>query len=98
MAGIKYISINRYRFVYNCIAWSVSLVYGIIEFFEFFSSIFGMYIVTDNKAGPHQLALWIRCCDALPHSCRDSMVSKAHYEVHTARISNIDCVMFLYQA
>lgn len=91
MAGIKYISINSYRFVYNCIAWSVSLVYGIIEFFEFFSSIFGMYIVTDNKAGPHQLALWILCCDALPHSYRDSMVSKAHHEVHLCDTHPVYC-------
>ena len=39
--------------------------------------------------------------DALPLSHKDSSVSEVYYEVlmkrvlHTARISNVDCVMFL---
>ena len=33
--------------------------------------------------------------DALPLSHRDSTVSEVFYEVHTARISNVDSVMFV---
>ena len=45
--------------------------------------------------------LWILCSNALPPSHRDSMVSKVCYKVHvthvlqTARISNVDSVMFV---
>ena len=43
----------------------------------------------------------IPCSDALPLSHRDSTVSEVYYEVHitrvlhTARISNVDSVMFV---
>ena len=33
--------------------------------------------------------------DALPLNHRDSTVSEVFYEVHTARISNVDSVMFV---
>ena len=45
--------------------------------------------------------LRILCSDALPLSHRDSTVSEVYYEVHmtrvlhTARISNVDSVMFV---
>ena len=45
--------------------------------------------------------LWILHSNALPLSHTDSMVNKVYYEVHmtcvlhTARISNVDCVMFV---
>ena len=45
--------------------------------------------------------LWIPRSDALPLSHRDSTVSEVYYEVHmtrvlhTARISNVDSVMFV---
>ena len=45
--------------------------------------------------------LWIPRSDALPLSLRDSAVSEVYYEVHmtrvlhTARISNVDSVMFV---
>ena len=45
--------------------------------------------------------LWIPRSDALPLSHRDSAVSEVYYEVHmtrvlhTARISNVDSVMFV---
>ena len=45
--------------------------------------------------------LWIPHSDALPLSHRDSMASEVCYEVHmihalhTARISNVDSVMFV---
>ena len=45
--------------------------------------------------------LWILHTDALSLSHRDSMVSEVYYEVHltrvlhTARISNVDSVMFV---
>ena len=49
------------------------------------------------------LDLWIPRSDALSLSHRDSLVGKAHYEVHacmrrvlhTARISDVDSVMFV---
>ena len=43
------------------------------------------------------------CSDALPLSHKDSLVSKVYYEVlitrvlHTARIRNVDSVMFLIE-
>ena len=48
-------------------------------------------------------AFWILHFDALPPSLRDSMVSNTHYKVHmtcvlyTARISNVDFIMFYKQ-
>ena len=47
------------------------------------------------------LDLWIPCSVALSLSHRDSTVSEVYYKVHmtsilhTARISNFDCVMFV---
>ena len=43
------------------------------------------------------------CSDALPLSHKDSLVSKVYYEVlithvlHTARICNVDSIMFLIE-
>ena len=55
------------------------------------------WVTTRNQTSD----LWILHSNALPLSHTDSMVNKVDYEVHmtrvlhTARISNVDCVMFV---
>ena len=58
------------------------------------------YIMAGNFI-PQNLSPWISHSDALPLSHRDSTVREVYYKVHmthilhTARISNVDSVMFI---
>ena len=55
---------------------------------------------SESLWGMEPQAFWILRFDALPPSLRDSMESNTNYKVnmtcvlYTARISNVDCIMF----